>query len=71
MYANSKAVCQAGFPVVDAGANDRQDLPPALRARKVSFYPQVMAYPTSGPKFVASLDGRLSKGHGTDGRGIS
>jgi hypothetical protein len=41
--------------------HDRLELPPALRARKASLYPQVMAYPTSRPTFVASLDGLLSK----------
>ena len=51
---------------------DRLDPRVALRATKRPLYPQVMAYSTPRLRFVASLDGLLSKGelgrHGADGR---
>ena len=63
----------AKLPAIAFLVNDPDRLDPGVALRATSVLcPQVMAYSTSRLRFVASLDGLLSKGelggHGADGR---
>ena len=71
-YTNSEPLSQADGDRVPRHEPDRLDPRIALRATRRPLHPQVMAYSTPRLRFVASLDGLLSKGelgrHGADGR---
>ena len=63
-----KRSAKPDFPGVGAAATDRWGPAGALRARKVSLYPQVMVYLTSGSEFVASLGRPGEQGEGAGSR---